>query len=226
MVLALSVVRKWPCFGPSSAPPALKSPSQTGSHRVKGPETHTHGRAIKLPHASPSYRPRLPRITRAFFWWHVFFRSYDFAKKVSGLRALFTPSSALFKGATGGEKGGEEAEDGWPEMHWLLADRYAFGGMHGGEAPSDNLAAALGGDGEEDSVAFLQFTSGSTSAPKGVMITHGNLRHNLDLIVTGLVADADTVGLGFLSFIRLFVHLFVHSFLPPSFIISSFFFLI
>lgn len=29
-----------------------------------------------------------------------------------------------------------------------------------------------------DSVAFLQYTSGSTSAPRGVMVTHGNLMHN------------------------------------------------
>lgn len=34
----------------------------------------------------------------------------------------------------------------------------------------------------KDDIAFLQYTSGSTTIPKGVMITHGNLIHNMDLI--------------------------------------------
>jgi len=33
-----------------------------------------------------------------------------------------------------------------------------------------------------DDLAFLQYTSGSTSDPKGVMVTHGNLVHNLAMI--------------------------------------------
>jgi long-subunit acyl-CoA synthetase (AMP-forming) len=41
--------------------------------------------------------------------------------------------------------------------------------------------------------AFLQFTSGSTSEPKGVIISHGNLAHNLSLIIDGLQASEDTV---------------------------------
>ena len=35
---------------------------------------------------------------------------------------------------------------------------------------------------EEDDVAFLQFTSGSTSEPKGVMVTFANLMHNATYI--------------------------------------------
>ena len=33
-----------------------------------------------------------------------------------------------------------------------------------------------------DDLAFLQYTSGSTSTPKGVMVSHGNLAHNLKMI--------------------------------------------
>ncbi|MBS2962972.1 AMP-binding protein [Actinocrinis puniceicyclus] len=33
-----------------------------------------------------------------------------------------------------------------------------------------------------EDIAFLQYTSGSTSAPKGVMVSHGNLLHNLAAI--------------------------------------------
>ncbi|HEX3870713.1 MAG TPA: AMP-binding protein, partial [Pirellulales bacterium] len=36
-----------------------------------------------------------------------------------------------------------------------------------------------------DDVAFLQYTSGSTSQPKGVAVTHRNLLHNLEMIRRG-----------------------------------------
>ncbi|HEV2149633.1 MAG TPA: beta-ketoacyl synthase N-terminal-like domain-containing protein, partial [Longimicrobiaceae bacterium] len=36
-----------------------------------------------------------------------------------------------------------------------------------------------------DTLAFLQYTSGSTALPKGVMVSHGNLLHNLRLLQEG-----------------------------------------
>lgn len=44
---------------------------------------------------------------------------------------------------------------------------------------------------------------GSTSEPKGVMITHANLANNLKLIITGLSATDDTVVVGWLPQVKL-----------------------
>jgi fatty-acyl-CoA synthase len=63
---------------------------------------------------------------------------------------------------------------------------------------ADELAAAPASAGEapvridEGDLAFLQFTSGSTSAPKGVMVSHGNLAANARAIMfDGLHSDKD-----------------------------------
>jgi len=44
-------------------------------------------------------------------------------------------------------------------------------------------------------IAFLQYTSGSTTSPKGVMVSHGNLLHNLGLIEDsfGQTRESETV---------------------------------
>jgi acyl-CoA synthetase (AMP-forming)/AMP-acid ligase II len=46
-----------------------------------------------------------------------------------------------------------------------------------------------------ETVTLLQYTSGSTSRPRGVMITHGNLLHNSSLIQRGFESGSSSVGL-------------------------------
>ena len=45
-----------------------------------------------------------------------------------------------------------------------------------------------------DALAFLQYTSGSTAAPKGVMISHANLLHNLEQIQRCFGSSAESQG--------------------------------
>jgi acyl-CoA synthetase (AMP-forming)/AMP-acid ligase II len=52
----------------------------------------------------------------------------------------------------------------------------------------------------QESLALIQFTSGSTSEPKGVMLTHANLMHNLEMIRQALDADENTRAIFWLPF--------------------------
>ena len=51
---------------------------------------------------------------------------------------------------------------------------------------------------DSDTLAFLQYTSGSTSTPKGVMVSHANLLHNEEMIRQAFGQSEESVILGWL----------------------------
>jgi 8-amino-7-oxononanoate synthase len=60
--------------------------------------------------------------------------------------------------------------------------------------PTDNIASGLADQWQDpavsgNTVAFLQYTSGSTAAPKGSMISHENLMHNSSLLYRLVIKD-------------------------------------
>jgi len=59
----------------------------------------------------------------------------------------------------------------WP-LDWLQVD-----GIFGSHGQSSRLATP-----KPEDIAFLQYTSGSTSEPKGVAVTHGNMIANSEMI--------------------------------------------
>ena len=107
-------------------------------------------------------------------------REYNHIKQMTSIRHKLT------------QWGSKSKRPVWPDsLQWIVTDTTAAGSK-----PNRNKSAApqLTAPKARNQLAFLQFTSGSTSAPKGVMITHGNLAHNLSIITNELqVVENNTV---------------------------------
>jgi acyl-CoA synthetase (AMP-forming)/AMP-acid ligase II len=73
-------------------------------------------------------------------------------------------------------------------LRWLSTDDVSLSDAERWQAPSVT----------GDSLAFLQYTSGSTGMPKGVMVSHSNLMHNSALLAEAFSANSETIGVTWL----------------------------
>lgn len=88
--------------------------------------------------------------------------SYNYAKKLSDVSGMFSFA---------------KKNVAWPELRWITVDSVlAEGKSLAQRSISTRIKAKLN---PQSDLAFLQYTSGSTSDPKGVMVSHQNLAHNL-----------------------------------------------
>jgi amino acid adenylation domain-containing protein len=73
-------------------------------------------------------------------------------------------------------------------LRWVVTDRL----------DEDSAASWLQPSVGLDTLAFLQYTSGSTSQPKGVMVSHGNLLHNERMIQRAFEQTEHSIVVGWL----------------------------
>ncbi len=121
-----------------------------------------HAGVVAVPAYPPANRRHLPR-----------------------LRGILADSGAalvLTTSALAAEIAGWLADDGGPRVPVLATDDLPAGLEDGWRERASGL----------DDVAVLQYTSGSTTAPRGVVVPHGRLLHNLALNREAGRLDADT----------------------------------
>jgi amino acid adenylation domain-containing protein len=126
--------------------------------------------------AVPAYPPDPARLERSLD------RLGAIAKDAEPLLALTTSETMAAIGTLADSSGG-----------WTLPASVATDEIPSGAASSWKPPAI-----DADSIAFLQYTSGSTATPRGVVVSHGNLMHNSGVIHQAFGHSPDSRGVSWL----------------------------
>ena len=125
--------------------------------------------------AVPAYPPRSPRML----------------PRLQSILEDSSPAVAMSTSAASARVAGWLAKEGVKALSWLATD----------EIPASMAAEWRDPELPGEAIAFLQYTSGSTSTPKGVMVSHGNLAHNQRVIEAACGHSAESV---FVSWLPLY----------------------
>eukprot|EP01052_Picozoa_sp_SAG31_P035313 SAG31_NODE_4243_length_3424_cov_2.056842_1_plen_521_part_10 len=101
-------------------------------------------------------------------------KSYRTASKLANFRS--SPTSRMVKRAVSWDSSSPRAaaDVKWPKLEWINTDAVKA-------APAAMLLRWRPPPGGDEAICYLQYTSGSTSEPKGVVITHSNIASQLEL---------------------------------------------
>jgi len=114
------------------------------------------------------------------------------ANRNQRLQSMAADAQARFALTTNGilERSGRcsAPPSGLENLRWLATDQLADAHSHWREP--ETL--------DEDGLAYLQYTSGSTATPKGVMVSHRNVLHNSDYIHYGFAHTPESIALTWL----------------------------
>ncbi|HEU4594573.1 MAG TPA: SDR family NAD(P)-dependent oxidoreductase [Pyrinomonadaceae bacterium] len=99
------------------------------------------------------------------------------------------PALVLTTASLAGELS-ERMKELLPPLRWLLTD----------EVESDTAEDWRAPDIRPQSLAYLQYTSGSTKTPRGVMISHANVLHNLGYLRDGFGYEDDSISITWMPY--------------------------